>query len=323
MKYITLKGLADNKSIEKRCSRLILGTAGFYQLNDREKAFLIMDEYIKAGGNTFDTAHQYINSEVILGEWIESRGNRQEIHIFTKGAHPDDGEPGLRVNPNSINKDILESLDRLKTNYIDFYALHRDDPNVKVGPIIEVLNEHIASGRIHAIGSSNWSHTRIQEANDYAAKYGLIGFTFNSPNLSLAQVNKPRWEGCVSVNEDISKWHKGTQMPLLSWSSQAGGFFSGQFTPENKENKEIVDVYYNEENWERYKRAKKLAEDKGASAIEIALAFVLNQPFPTAAIIGPEKVNELLSSIKGLEIFLTSEDMNFLNLEEIKIGEGK
>ncbi|MGG3470397.1 aldo/keto reductase [Neobacillus pocheonensis] len=323
MNYIMLKGLADNKSIEKKCSRLIMGTAGFYQLADKEQAFTIMDQFVAMGGNMFDTAHQYINSEEILGEWAESRGIRKDIFILTKGAHPDDGEPGPRVNREAINKDVKESLARLRTDYIDFYALHRDDTRVEVGPIMEALNEHMAAGRIHAIGASNWSHTRIQEANDYAAKHGLIGFTFNSPNLSLAQCNKPRWAGCVSVNEEISNWHKGTQMPLLSWSSQAGGFFSGRFSPENRENEEMVEVYYSDENWERFNLAQKLAEEKGATAIEIALAYVLNQPYPTAAIIGPEKVEELLSSIKGAEIILTSVEMDMLNLRDSKIGGAK
>jgi len=323
MNYLTLRGLADNKSIEKKCSRLIMGTAGFYQFADKEQAFTIMDQYVQAGGNMFDSAHQYINSEEILGEWVESRGIRKDIYILTKGAHPDDGEPGPRVNREAINKDVKESLARLRTDYIDFYALHRDDPSVDVSLIMQVLNEHIAAGRIHAIGASNWTHTRIQEANDYAAKHGLIGFTFSSPNLSLAHCNKPRWPGCVSVNEEISDWHKGTQMPLLSWSSQAGGFFSGRFSPENRENEEMVDVYYSEGNWERLNRAQKLAVEKGTSAIEIALAYVLNQPYPTAAIIGPEKVEELLSSIKGAEILLTSEEVDLLNLSESKIGGAK
>lgn len=323
MNYMTLNALVDNKSIEKRVSRLILGTASFFQLDSKEQAFTMMDRYVAEGGNMFDTAHQYIRSEEILGEWVESRGVRQHIHILTKGAHPDDPEPGPRLSPEFINKDVKESLARLRTDYIDFYALHRDDISVEVGPIIEALNKHIAAGRIHAIGCSNWTHTRIQEANEYAAIYGLVGFTFNSPNLSLAQCNRPRWPGCVSVNEEISNWHKGTQMPLLSWSSQAGGFFSGRFSPENRENEEMVEVYYSEENWERYHRAQKLAEEKGSSTTEIALAYVLNQPYPTAAIIGPEKVEEILSSIKGSKIVLTSEELDNLNLRESKIGGAK
>src|SRR5690606_21592268 len=150
------------------------GTAGFFRLDSREHAFSIMDEFVNVGGNTFDSAHQYIDSEVILGEWLEQRNIRSQVHIITKGAHPDDPEPGQRVNPTAITKDITESLERLRTDYIDFYALHRDDENVEVGPIIEVLNEHLAAGRLHAIGASNWKHERIQAANEYAAKHGLV-----------------------------------------------------------------------------------------------------------------------------------------------------
>ncbi|MFS0862130.1 aldo/keto reductase [Fredinandcohnia sp. 179-A 10B2 NHS] len=316
MNYLTIRGVIDHKSVEKKVSRLIMGTAGFFRLESREHAFSIMDEFVNVGGNTFDSAHQYIDSEVILGEWLEQRNIRSQVHIITKGAHPDDPEPGPRVKPKTITKDITESLERLRTDYIDFYALHRDDENVEVGPIIEVLNEHLAAGRLHAIGASNWKHERIQAANEYAAKHGLVGFTFSSPNLSLAKCNVPRWPGCVSVNEEISNWHVGNQFPLLSWSSQAGGFFSGRFSPDNREDEEFAQVYYSDENWERYKRAQKLAEIKGATAIEIALAYVLNQPYPTGAIIGPEKVEELRSSIKGSNIQLSAEDMNYLNIVE-------
>lgn len=94
--------------------------------------------------------------------------------IMTKGAHPDDGEPSNRVNPRAIHNDVPDSLEKLRTSYIDLYALHRDDPSVEVGPIVEALNEHVAAGRIHAIGASNWTYNRIQEANDYAWTHGLV-----------------------------------------------------------------------------------------------------------------------------------------------------
>ncbi|MFY0761468.1 aldo/keto reductase [Metabacillus dongyingensis] len=316
MEFHSLKGIIDQKYVEKACSRLIMGTAHFYQYDSRQQAFDMLDEYFKIGGNMFDMAHQYRDSEVIFGEWLHLRKNRSEVHILTKGAHHDDGEPGPRVNPAAISKDISESLERLNTDYIDFYALHRDDETVQVGVIMDALNQHLAAGQIHAIGASNWSHQRIQAANEYAAAHGLIGFTFNSPNLSLAKCREPRWPGCISVDEHMENWHKGSQMPLLSWSSQAGGFFSGRFAPDRKDHEEMVRVYYTEDNWKRYERAKKLAEEKGVTAIQIALAYVLNQPYPTAAIIGPENSEELMSSVAGSAIKLTAGEMNWLNLME-------
>ena len=115
-----------------------------------------------------------------------------------KGAHHDHNGP--RVTKEAIRRDLLTSLERLRTDYVELYALHRDDPSVPVGEIIEALNEHIEAGRIGAIGGSNWTWQRPHAANDYAASHGLTGFTFSSPNLSLAKANEPFWEGCVSAD---------------------------------------------------------------------------------------------------------------------------
>ncbi|KIL40906.1 aldo/keto reductase [Gordoniibacillus kamchatkensis] len=312
MNYIQVAAVKDGSPIAKRC---IMGSGDFLRPDNMEQVCLMLDKYLEVGGNTFDTAHQYIGSETAIGKWMEMRGNREKVIVLTKGAHHDDGEPGPRVNPGAITRDLMESLERLKTDYVDLYALHRDDPSVEVGPIMDVLNEHIASGRIHAIGASNWTHQRIQEANDYAQANGLIGFTFNSPNLSLAKCRVPRWAGCVSADHDTCAWHENNQMPLLSWSSQAGGFFSGRFAPDKLDNEEMVNVYYTEDNWERYRRAQLLAERKHVSTIQIALAFVLNQPFPTAALIGPETPAELLSSVEGASIRLTDGEIRWLDLQ--------
>lgn len=110
------------------------------------------------------------------------------------------------------------------------------------------------------------------------------------------------------------QWHQSNGMPLLSWSSQAGGFFSGRYSPDKLDNKEVVEVYYTKDNWERYRRATELASCKGASVIQIALAYVLHQSYPTAALIGPETVAELQSSIEGSGICLTESEIQWLDL---------
>lgn len=313
MKYMHIQG------VDKAISRLMMGTGDLRKLEEPER--MMLDAYIHAGGNTFDTAHQYRNKEVILGQWLAEKKLRQEVVILTKGAHHDDGSPGPRVNPQAIRKDLMESLERLGTDYVDLYALHRDDPDAAVGPIMEELNEHIRASRIKAIGASNWSHLRIQEANAYAAAHRLTGFTFSSPNLSLAKPNEPRWEGCVSANAETCTWHTDNQLPLLAWSSQAGGFFSGYFTPDKRDNEEMVRVYYCEANWKRYRRAAKLAADKGVTPIQIALAYVLNQPFPTCAIIGPRNPEELHSSIDAMKIQFSEHELAWLNLDREGIAE--
>ncbi|TVX98689.1 aldo/keto reductase [Cohnella terricola] len=312
MKYIQIQG------VEKPISRLFMGTGDLRKIEEPQR--LMLDAYIKAGGNAFDTAHQYRGKELVLGQWLAETNLREKLVILTKGAHHDDGSPGPRVNPQAIRKDLSESLERLGTDYVDLYALHRDDPTVAVGPIIEELNEHIQAKKIRAIGASNWSYKRIREANEFAASRNLIGFSFSSPNLSLAKPKEARWEGTVSADEETCDWHAETQLPLFAWSAQAGGFFSGNFAPDKLDDPEMVRVYYSDENWERYRRAVKLAEEKGVTPIQIALSYVLYQPFPTCAIIGPRNPEEFESSIQAMNLVLTAEEVEWLDLKKEEIG---
>jgi len=305
MKAISIPGLT------KPVSTLIQGS-DYFSPSVYGKVSEVLDRFIAIGGNTIDTAHNYCGgeSEVAIGQWLKERQNREDVLILTKGAHPKGDGP--RVNPAAIAEDLSISLERLGTDYIDLYALHRDDPAVPVQVIIDALNEHLAAGRIKAIGVSNWSVERIQEANRYAASQNLTGFTFSSPNLSLAKPNEPFWPGCVSVDEADMKWYEANQMPVLSWSSQARGFFTGRFSPEDRSNEDLVRVFYSDANWERLRRAEQLAEEKNVSPIQIALAYVLNQPFPTCALIGSQNEAELLSCREGANIALTKEEINWL-----------
>ncbi|QCJ44303.1 aldo/keto reductase [Bacillus sp. S3] len=321
MKSITVNGTRNHQPITLTCSNIVLGSGDFLRLDNMEFAAPVLDEYMAHGGNTFDTARHYRHSEKALGIWMEMRGNRDKLNILTKGCHPVRENPHQpRVTPEAIEEDLMTSLEYLKTDHVELYALHRDDPTKPVGPIMEALHKQVEAGRIYAIGLSNWEIDRIIEADNYAKENRLTRLSFNSPNLSLAKPLKPRWENCVSANSDMVKWHEETGLPLFSWSSQAGGFFSGRFAPEILDDQEMVEVYYSEENWERYSRAKVLAEKKQASPIQIALSYVLNQSFPTAALIGSENKNELVSSISGASIELTPEEIHYLDLKRDELA---
>ena len=180
MKYINVTGHKSGKEIQIKCSQLVLGASDYLRIDNMDFAAPILDKFLELGGNTFDTARQYRHSEKALAEWMEMRKNREKLVILTKACHPTREEPKkARVTPQGITEDLLVSLETLKTDYVDLFALHRDDASVEVGPIMETLNEHIRSGKILAIGASNWELDRIIAANEYAEKNGLIGFTFN------------------------------------------------------------------------------------------------------------------------------------------------
>lgn len=303
--------------LDRDLSRLVLGSMVF-KTDALELTFELLDTWKALGGNVVDTAHLYSggSSERALGQWLESRGGREDLVILAKGAHHNVDR--RRVTPEDITCDLRDTLARLKTDYVDLYVLHRDDPAVPVGPIVEILNEHKRVGRIRSFGGSNWTPARLDEANAYAAERGLEGFTCSSPHLSLAVPNGIVWEGCVDARDPESRaWYARTRMPLFAWSSQARGFFSGAFTPENVgENDLMSRVYDSPGNWERLRRAEELGRRRGFSAIQVALAWVLHQPFPVFPLIGPATADELNSCVGALDLELTPEDVGWLDLAD-------
>ncbi len=218
----------------------------------------MLDNYVSLGGNAIDTAHIYGNGVVEreVGRWLALRGNRASIIIVGKGAHHN--ARGPRVTRADIAADLHDSLQRLDTDYIDLYLLHRDNPAIPAGEIVEWLNEHHRAGHIRAFGGSNWSSARLQEANDYARAHGLVPFTASSPNFSLAVPREVPWAGCLAATVEGTDWYVQHQFPLLSWSSQAQGFFTGRFSSDDHSNAEMVRVWYTDDNFVRLARATEL-----------------------------------------------------------------
>ena len=185
MKYGKIAGL------DKPISKIIMGCTG--AMNRGENTDELLESAVQNGICAFDTAEIYGLAEVSIGNWLSHRKKRDDVVIITKGCHPHDGID--RVTPEDLKRDVEQSLKRLKTDYIDVYLLHRDNLNVEPGAIVETLNEYHKKGIIRAFGGSNWSHKRIEEANKYAEKHGLVPFTVSSPNFSLCEMIKDPWGG--------------------------------------------------------------------------------------------------------------------------------
>jgi aryl-alcohol dehydrogenase-like predicted oxidoreductase len=309
------------KGVDKPISRLVLGTM-IISTGNLEKSFELLDSVFEIGCTTVDTAHVY-GSEPAIGLWMEARGNRDKVVVLTKGAHHTDRK---RMNPIDITADMNESLKRLKTDYIDIYLLHRDDPDYPVGPIVEIFNEHLNAGRIHSFGGSNWRHERIQEANEYAEAHGLVPFSAGSPNFGLAeQVQDPWGPGCVSISGpqeiEARKWYQKTNMPIFAYSSLGRGFFSGRITRENFESqKDNIDgacrhAYCHEVNFKRLDRVEILAKEKGYTVPQIATAYIMNQPLNVFALVGAASKEEYKANMEACEIKLTPEELAWLDLQ--------
>jgi aryl-alcohol dehydrogenase-like predicted oxidoreductase len=166
-----------------------------------------------------------------------------------------------------------------------------------------------------AFGGSNWALERVQQANEYAALKGLVGFAALSNNFSLARMVDPVWGGCIgSADAQSRAWLTEHQIALFPWSSKARGFFvrgDRSFTGEA----ELVRCWYSDDNFDRFDRVRQVAQERGVLPINVALAYVLHQPFPTFPLIGPRALNELITSFPALDIELTPEEVRWLNLE--------
>ena len=213
-------------------SRIFFGTA-IKPMLEGKSADEVLDAALSAGINAFDCARGYGQAERVLGSWIARRGCRERVVVLTKC-----GNVGLlgrvHVNGAVIHRELKQSLKELQTGYVDIYLLHRDDPKTPVGEFVETLNEAKTQGLIRCFGVSNWTHERIQKANEYAAQHGLEGFSVSSPNFGLARQVADPWGGaCVTVsgpeNAAARAWYAEQNMPVLAYSSLGRGFFSGRF----------------------------------------------------------------------------------------------
>jgi aryl-alcohol dehydrogenase-like predicted oxidoreductase len=176
-----------------------------------------------------------------------------------------------------------------------------------------VLNQQVRAGRLRAFGGSNWSAARVDSANAYAAQHGLQGFGLLSNQFSLARMVEPPWDGCISASTpEMQAWLRDRRVALLAWSSQARGFFLPQVTPDYRADPELARCWFAPDNFHRRRRAQTLAERQGVSMLNIALAYVLAQPFPTFALIGPRSLHELRTSLPALRVTLTADDLVFL-----------
>lgn len=301
--------------VAKPVSRLCMGHPGM------QRSFTdvvpLYDAFFELGGNVFDDASIYRGwgaKPSFAGRWMSMRGVREQCVMIDKGAHA----------PNCTPDYMTDEVDRLiKTNfcgYIDLYMMHRDNLDVPVGEFVDVLGQLIKSGKIRAYGFSNWTAARFDEAAAYANANGIPAPVCLSNQLSLAEMVNPVWPGTESCsNPEFQAWLAERNLPLVPWSSQAAGFFTDQSAPDRKDNQLLVHGYYSEANFERKKRAKKLAEEKNVMPINIAMAWVIGQSFPTFPLIGPRTITELRTSLTGLEVSLTPQEMDWLNLKSDSI----
>ena len=288
--------------LELPLSRLALGTLGF-SLRTRDRDYALFDAWLEAGGTVIDTAHVYEDgdAERVLGRWLADRpGARERIVLVTKGAHPDGDR--RRVTPADIAADLRDSMERLG-GPVDLYLLHRDDPDVEVGEIVDALDAHRRAGEIRAFGVSNWTLPRIDEANAYAARARRRRHRLQQP-APVAGGAERAAVGGLPVGDR-------RRVARLARAHRACRCWRGpRRRPASSPGARIACLR------QRAPTASAApAPGSSGDANAVALAWVLAQPFPTVAIVGPHSLEHLHASLEALDVELSADEVRWLNLE--------
>jgi aryl-alcohol dehydrogenase-like predicted oxidoreductase len=289
------------RGIAEPVVRCVLGTSGIRG----ERGYRLLDEFIARGGNCLDTARVYGGgtAERTVGKWLR-RAAPERVLILAKGAHPPN------CTPSTIADELSVTLDLLGVSTVDLYMLHRDNRDVPVVEFIDALDREVAAGRMRAYGASNWSQERLAEANRYAVTKRSAGMVALSNHFSLADPIEPLYPGCETVPVAYRSFLERTDIALFPWSSQARGFFAD--VDPAKLDPNTWRCWGAEVNYARRTRARQLAEQLGTRPINVALAYVLAQPFLTFPIIGPQSPAELVTAMDGLETELDPQQLRWL-----------
>jgi aryl-alcohol dehydrogenase-like predicted oxidoreductase len=295
-------------------SRLALGGNVFGWTAGKQASYDILDAYVEAGGNVVDLADSYPHwapgcsggeSEEIVGQWMRERGNRSNVVICTKvGKFP--GNQGLSYS--QIMSGIDGSLRRLQTDYVDLYYCHADDARTPLEETLRALGELVASGKVRAIGASNYTGVRLGEALRIADEIGLPRFCAVQPQYSL--VVRDEFEG------PLQEVCEPDGLACLPYWPLAAGFLTGkhdgsalpgarsdtvsQFrTPRNEA---ILDV------------VRAVARRHGVAPATVALAWLLTRPTVAAPIASVSRVEQLPALVASTGLDLSPEDLAELDV---------
>ena len=305
------------KSSLKTAPIVFGGNVFGWTINEKQ-SFEILDAFIAGGFNMIDTADVYSRwveghhggeSEVILGNWMKARGNREKVLIATKvGMEMGADKKGLKKD--YILRAVEDSLKRLKTDYIDLYQAHRDDESTPLEETLEAFDQLVKEGKVLAIGASNYGGARLREALRISQEKDLTAFSTLQPGYNLydrEKFEKDEEEVCLKNNVGV-----------ISYYSLASGFLSGKYRSEEDVNKSprgqgVRQKYMNERGWKILKALDEVSHELDANPTQVALAWLIHRPSVTAPIVSATSVSQLQDLMRAPRLKLTQEQIQKLN----------
>jgi aryl-alcohol dehydrogenase-like predicted oxidoreductase len=284
---------------------------GAWGNTDHEDSVRIIHRALDEGINFIDTADVYSRgeSEEIVGKALAG-GRRDSIVLATKVHGTMGDDPNEFGNSRRwIMREVENSLRRLGTDWIDLYQIHRPEPDTDIDETLGALSDLIAAGKVRYVGSSTFQAHMIVEAQWTAQRRGRERFVCEQPPYSLLT---------RGVEADVLPVCREYGMGVIPWSPLAGGWLSGRYrkdgeSPGTSRRAQMLPQRYdmslpaNRRKLEAADALAKLADEAGISLIEMALAFVINHPAVTAAIIGPRTMEQLESQLPAAQRMLSSD----------------
>ncbi|MHA2248757.1 MAG: aldo/keto reductase [Candidatus Kariarchaeaceae archaeon] len=303
-----------------KISRIVLGTMQFGWRIEEEQSFKVMDKALELGINCFDTADIYSRwgensyagkTEEIIGRWMKDRGTRDNLILATKLRGPmseDINDVGL--SRRHVHQAIAGSLKRLQTDWIDLYQIHSFDDETPIDETLHALSILVDNGTVNYLGASNIHPWQVVESLWMSEKYGYARFEALQPVYNLARR--------MLVENQLEQVIKKYQLGVIPYSPLAGGYLTGRYTkegptPDTPRSKGVESRYYSDKRWKIHDTVKEIAEVKGVTMVQIALAWMLARDFVTAPIIGANTIEQLEENVGALEVKLNEDEIKQLD----------
>lgn len=294
-------------------SPLCLGCMMFGGKTSPDDSYAIIDRAIDAGINFLDTANVYSRgrSEEVTGEALKRNGKRQRIVLATKvhGRMDDDDVNAAGSNRRHIIEQCDASLKRLQTDYIDLYQIHRPRSDTPIDETLRALDDLIRAGKVRYIGTSTFAGWQFMEALWVAKELGLNRFVCEQPPYHILDRRIER--GLIPMAQTYG-------VALIPWSPLAGGLLTGKYGRDTQppEDSRFADVANNprlqarmtSDLYDVVDGLKPLADAKGCTIAQLALAWCMHQPGITSPIIGPRTMEQLEDNLGALAVEITDED---------------
>jgi aryl-alcohol dehydrogenase-like predicted oxidoreductase len=303
----------SNSGVE--VSTLCLGAMFLGTRTDRATSYHILDMYLDAGGTFIDTANIYAHwipgfrggeSETLLGEWMQERGNRDRLFIASKvGFEYGDVQRDLKAR--RIEEECNLSLKRLGIETIDLYYAHVDDYNTPLEETMEAFNRLVAAGKVRLIGASNYLAWRLERAKWISETNGWAEFCCVQQRYTYLRPRPGATFGPqVSANDDLLSYSRRNTFTILAYAALLAGAYT-------REDRPMPEQYTGADNEARLGVLRAVASEMGATPNQVILAWMLHSQPPVIPLVAASSHEQMQENLGALGLSLSDEQMRRLD----------